>query len=82
MSFLYDTTLLCESFRSLEHSQIKLHCIKVGKLDVCGSLVFSNPVTYVTRSAKINHVGTITDTHFIAQENNYTIIGLCLGSIL
>ena len=46
MAFLYDTSLPCKSFRSLAHSQIKLHCIKVGKLDVRGSLVFSNPVTY------------------------------------
>ena len=44
--FLYDTTPLCKSFRSLAHSQIELHCLKFGKLDVRGRLVFSNPVTY------------------------------------
>ena len=45
--FLYATTPLCKIFRSIAHSQTKLHCIKVRKLDVCESLVFSNPVTYV-----------------------------------
>ena len=36
---------LCESCRSLAYCIVKLQVIKVKELDVCGSLVLSNPVT-------------------------------------
>ena len=39
-------------------------------------IIFS--MAYVTRSEKIDHVDTKTDTHFIAIIAMYTIIGLHL----
>ena len=53
MSFLYAIALLCRSFISLAHLQKKLHHIEFGKSDVCGSLVFSNLVTYGTAQFKL-----------------------------
>ena len=49
---------MCKIFRSLAHSQTKLHCIKVKKLNVCGSLVFSNPVTIGRKAYNINSAYT------------------------
>ena len=36
----------CWNFGSIEWLVLKLQLVKVKKLDVCGSLVLSNPVTY------------------------------------
>ena len=38
---------LCENFMSIAYCIVKLQVIKVKELDVCGSLVLSNLVTYV-----------------------------------
>ena len=37
----------CENCRSNAYRVVKLQAVKVDELDVCGSLVLSNPVTYV-----------------------------------
>ena len=67
MSFLYATILLYKSFRSLAHSRtnFKLHCTKVGKSEVCGSPVFSNPTTITTlESSPEVTTGQHVRTHF------------------
>ena len=38
---------LCENCRAIAYCVVKLLAIKVEELDVCGSLVLSNPVTFV-----------------------------------
>ena len=38
---------LCEHFRPIACLVVKLQLVKVRKLDVCGSLVLSNSVTYI-----------------------------------
>ena len=37
---------LCENCRSIAYLVAKLQLVEVEELDVCGSLVLSNPVTY------------------------------------
>ena len=38
---------LCENCQSIAYCIVMLQVIKVKELDVCGSLVLSNPVTYL-----------------------------------
>ena len=61
--------MICQNFNHLVHCHRKLLFDKVIKLDVCGSLVFSNSVTYI----KINvpgsfksHAVTYVATHLHA----------------
>ena len=39
--------VLCENCRAIAYCIVKLLAIKVEELDVCGSLVLSNPVTHI-----------------------------------
>ena len=47
---LYNATEeLLEKFRSITYWVVKLQLVKVRKLDVCGSLVLSNSVTFILK---------------------------------
>ena len=44
---------LGENSTLMTYSEVKLQLVKVQKLDVCGSLVLSNPVTYKQSSGTV-----------------------------
>ena len=48
-------TLLCENFRSITCWKVMLQLAKVKELDVRGSLVLSNLVTYTVVVAQTKH---------------------------
>ena len=51
--------MMCQNFNLLVHCHSKLWLVKVMKSDVCGSLVFSNPVTNRHDNTTLMHVLTI-----------------------
>ena len=45
-----------QNLKVIAYSQIELWFFKVANLDVCGSLVLSNPVTYIVYSVNNIHI--------------------------
>ena len=67
---------LCENCRVIVYCIVKLLAIEVEEVDVCGSLVLSNPATYslihfgsVCKSAKFLFSATLLNLEIFAPQN-------------
>ena len=65
---------LCENCRAIAYCVVKLLAIKVEELDVCGSLVLSNPVTFYVQNFvfRVNYFSEEMLTIFEERKMDYS----------